>query len=68
MLSNLSGELMRRDSKERRKAMEFCVPLFTRSIKIVVRCGESSAEFNLTRFLFGDGKWIAKIHGDDVFR
>lgn len=47
--------------------MDIKVTLPTPSQKLVVLAGDSSMEVDLSRFYFGDGKWVVTIHGDDVF-
>lgn len=48
--------------------MELTVTIPAPSQKLVVKVGDSSAEVDLARFYFGDGKWVVNIQGDDVFR
>lgn len=34
---------------------------------IVIHSGETEAEIDFHRFLFGDGEWVVTVHGDDLF-
>lgn len=47
--------------------MELKVTIPAPSQKLIVKVGESLAEVDISRFYFGDGKWVVNIQGDDVF-
>lgn len=47
--------------------MELKVTIPVTPQKLIVKAGESTAEVDLTRFYFGDGKWVVNVQGDDVF-
>lgn len=36
-------------------------------MEITVHLSGSELEIDLNRFLFGDGEWVATVHGDDLF-